>query len=181
VENHARVPSARHHPTDIHRRQQRKKKRNKLRARIAAAPSTATPVHHDSTLAAWLSSWLEQFDGIAIGIFDLNLSASGTGLHVIAKRHAGVLERVDLRRQIRDAEDHSIPSARLLGFAAGQRARARCSRPTEQQPEISERYARKSGKLLMFQSEAEMVGVEGRGPRDICHLVTDAVQTEDAS
>ncbi len=31
--------SASHHPTDIHRRRQRKKKRNKLRARIAAAPA----------------------------------------------------------------------------------------------------------------------------------------------
>jgi hypothetical protein len=28
--------SASHHPTDIHRRQQRKKKRNKLHARISA-------------------------------------------------------------------------------------------------------------------------------------------------
>jgi hypothetical protein len=33
----------------------------------------------------------------------------------------------------------------------------------------------------MFQSEAEMVRVEGGGPRDICHLVTHAVQTEDAN
>lgn len=32
--------SASHHPTDIHLRQHRKKKRNKLRARIAAAPPT---------------------------------------------------------------------------------------------------------------------------------------------
>jgi hypothetical protein len=32
--------SASHRPTDIHRRQQRTKKRNKLRARIAAAPAT---------------------------------------------------------------------------------------------------------------------------------------------
>jgi hypothetical protein len=31
--------SASHHPTDIHRRQQRRKKRNKLRARIAATPA----------------------------------------------------------------------------------------------------------------------------------------------
>jgi hypothetical protein len=31
--------SASHHPTDMHRRQQRRKKRNKLRARIAAAPA----------------------------------------------------------------------------------------------------------------------------------------------
>jgi hypothetical protein len=33
----------------------------------------------------------------------------------------------------------------------------------------------------MFQSEAEVVDVEGGGPRDICHLVTDAVKTEDVS
>jgi len=32
--------SASHHPTDIHLRQHRAKKRNKLRARIAAAPPT---------------------------------------------------------------------------------------------------------------------------------------------
>jgi hypothetical protein len=32
--------SASHHPTDIHLRQHRAKKRNKLRARIAAAPAT---------------------------------------------------------------------------------------------------------------------------------------------
>jgi hypothetical protein len=32
--------SASHRPTDIHLRQQRKKKRNKLRARIAAAPAS---------------------------------------------------------------------------------------------------------------------------------------------
>ena len=31
--------SASHHPTDIHLRQHRLKKRNKLRARIAAAPA----------------------------------------------------------------------------------------------------------------------------------------------
>ena len=32
--------SASHHPTDIHLRQHRAKKRNKLRARIAAAPAS---------------------------------------------------------------------------------------------------------------------------------------------
>jgi hypothetical protein len=35
--------SASHHPTDIHLRQHRRKKRNKLRARIAAAPAVARP------------------------------------------------------------------------------------------------------------------------------------------
>jgi hypothetical protein len=32
--------SASHHPTDVHLRQHRAKKRDKLRARIAAAPAT---------------------------------------------------------------------------------------------------------------------------------------------
>jgi hypothetical protein len=34
------IMSASHHPTDIHLRQHRSKKRDKLRARIAAAPAT---------------------------------------------------------------------------------------------------------------------------------------------
>jgi hypothetical protein len=34
------IMSASHHPTDIHLRQHRAKKRDKLRARIAAAPTT---------------------------------------------------------------------------------------------------------------------------------------------
>jgi hypothetical protein len=34
------IMSASHHPTDIHLRQHRAKKRNKLRAQIAAAPAT---------------------------------------------------------------------------------------------------------------------------------------------
>jgi hypothetical protein len=34
------IMSASHHPTDIHLRQHRAKKRKKLRARIAAAPAT---------------------------------------------------------------------------------------------------------------------------------------------
>jgi hypothetical protein len=34
------IMSASHHPTDMHLRQHRLKKRNKLRARIAAAPAT---------------------------------------------------------------------------------------------------------------------------------------------
>ena len=35
--------SASHHPTDVHLRQHRVKKRNKLRARLAAAPAVARP------------------------------------------------------------------------------------------------------------------------------------------
>jgi len=127
-----------------------------------------------------LLSWLEELDWIPVGIFYLDLAAAGTSLHLIAKLHPRVLQRVDLRPQIRHAQDDSIPSARLLGFAAGHRTRSRCSWPTEQQHAISERHTRKRGKLLMFQPEAEMVRVEGRRPRDIRQLIAHAVYAEDA-
>src|SRR5437867_386862 len=96
------------------------------------------PGFPSSEMTSSLLSWLEELDWIAVGIFDLDLSAEGTSLHLIAKLPPRVLQRVDLGRQIRHAQDHSIPSARLLGFAAGHRARSRCSRPTEQQHQIFE-------------------------------------------
>jgi hypothetical protein len=62
-------------------------------------------------------SRLEELDWIPVWILQLDLSAAGPGLHLIAKPHPRVLQRVNLRRQIRHAQDHSIPSARLLGFS----------------------------------------------------------------
>ena len=41
--------------------------------------------------------WLEQFDWIAVRIFDLYLPAARTDLHLVAKRDAGVSERGDAR------------------------------------------------------------------------------------
>src|SRR4030088_2739933 len=84
-----------------------------------------------------LLSRLEELDWIPVGIFYLDLSADRTGLHLIAKLHTRVLQRVAPRWQIRDAQNDSIPSARLLGIAAGHRTRSRCSWPAEQQHEIS--------------------------------------------
>jgi hypothetical protein len=52
--------SASHHPTDIHLRQLRKKKRNKLRARIAAAPA-----HSRASLEARLERTYSPFHVMA--------------------------------------------------------------------------------------------------------------------
>jgi hypothetical protein len=84
-----------------------------------------------------LWSGLEELDWIPVGIFHLDLTAAGTSLCLIAKPHPRVPQRVDLRGQIRHAQDHSIPSARVLGFAAWHRTGSRCSWPTEQQREIA--------------------------------------------
>src|SRR5918999_5313800 len=80
-------------------------------------------------------AWLEEFDRIAVGIFQLNLSPARPHFHLIAKRDAGVLQRLDLCREISHTQDDSIPAAGLLGLAARQRTRSRRSRPAEQQRE----------------------------------------------
>src|SRR5262245_23070110 len=66
-----------------------------------------------------LLSWLEELDWISVGIFYPDLSAKRTSLHLIAKLYSGILPRVDMRREVHYAQDHSIPSARPLGFPAG--------------------------------------------------------------
>jgi hypothetical protein len=78
--------------------------------------------HDQHECCAWFHSkslfnWLQKLDWIADGIFYPDLSADGTHLDLTAKRHSRVLRGVDLRRQVRHAQDHSIPPARLLGFA----------------------------------------------------------------
>src|SRR6187402_844481 len=113
-----------------------------------------------STIRFRLSSRLEELDRIPVRVFHLDLSAARTSLHLIAELHSRVLQRLDLSWKIGHPKDHSIPSPRILGFTSGHRTRSRCSWPTEQQREISERHTRKRGELLMFQLEAEMVRVE---------------------
>jgi len=48
--------SASHHPTDVHLRQHRAKKRNKLRARIAAAPAAGRAALEAKVLRTYSSS-----------------------------------------------------------------------------------------------------------------------------
>src|SRR5688572_11518011 len=125
-----------------------------------------------------LSSRFEELGRIPISIFQLDLSASRTDLHLIAKPHPDFLERVDPRSKIGHAQDHSIPPARLLGLTARHRTRSRCSRSTEQQYKPSERDTGECGELLMFQLEAEMVRVERDRPGDILHLIAHAVHAD---
>jgi hypothetical protein len=126
-----------------------------------------------------LSSWLEQLDRIAVGILHLNLAPTRTDLHLIAELHPSFRQRVDPREKIGDAQDHPIPSARLLRLTTGHGTRAGCSRPTEQQRERSERNAGECGQLLMFELEAEMVRVKSDSPGGSPHLIAHAVHAAD--
>jgi hypothetical protein len=58
---------------------------------------------------------------ISVGIFYLDLSATGTNFYLITKFHPRILQRLDLGGQIHHSQDRSIPSARLLGFATRHR------------------------------------------------------------
>ena len=69
-----------------------------------------------------LSSGLEQLDWISVGIFDLYLLAAWTDLHLIAETNACFRERRDERREVLDAQDHAVPSARFLRPPVGHRA-----------------------------------------------------------
>ena len=71
-----------------------------------------------------LLCWLEEFDRIAIRIFQLHLSAVRTNFHFVAEMEAGVLQPIDVGGEVRDAQHDSVPAARLLTLAVAQRARA---------------------------------------------------------
>src|SRR5262245_24756709 len=63
----------------------------------------------------WTSaSRLEELDGIPVRIFDLNLSTSRAGLHLVAEPKSRVLQFSDEPRQIGDLQDDPVPAAALL-------------------------------------------------------------------
>ena len=63
---------------------------------------------------AELPSRLEQFDRIAVWVFQLNLSAGWAHFHFIAEANFGIRQNLDERRQIRHPQDDPVPSARFL-------------------------------------------------------------------
>lgn len=60
---------------------------------------------------------LEQLDWVAVGIFNLNLSAAGTSLHLIATFHAGVFQNLDSRWQVRDSQHRPVAAVGRLASA----------------------------------------------------------------
>src|SRR5262245_34205811 len=85
-----------------------------------------------------LPGWLEQFDRVAVGIFNLDLSATGSRFHLVAEMDPGLLERGDAGWQVGNFQHHPIPSSRLLCLTSRHRSwdapgplRRICASPSE--------------------------------------------------
>src|SRR5262245_2149565 len=71
-----------------------------------------------------LSRGFEQFERVAVRIFDLNLSSAWTHFHVVSEGDAGSLQRGDAGREIGNAQHDTIPSAGFLTLTVRHRSRA---------------------------------------------------------
>jgi hypothetical protein len=123
--------------------------------------------------------WLEQLDGVAVGIVDLDLFSAGPRFHVVSETETGGFQGLDQRREILDAKHDSIPTAGLLLLSIGHRPRSGCVRAAEQQVRVTERNARKRGKLLMHEREAQVRRIKRNRASDVSYLVSDPMHTED--
>ena len=92
-----------------------------------------------------LSRRLEQLDRVPIWVLDLDLFATGPGLHLVAETDAGLLERRDAGRKIRHAKHHAVPTARLLSTTIGEGTRAGRAGPAQKNLERSETLANAGG------------------------------------
>ena len=70
-----------------------------------------------------LLSRLEQFDRIAVRIFQLDLFSAWTYFHLIAKMEPCLLQRLNLSRKIGHLKNYTVPAAGLLTAAIRHRAR----------------------------------------------------------
>jgi hypothetical protein len=70
----------------------------------------------------------EEFDRIAVGVFQLDLATERADLHLVAEAQSRLAKSSDERRKVDDLEHDSVPAAGLLRLAAGHRTRARSPR-----------------------------------------------------
>jgi hypothetical protein len=103
------------------------------------------PVAECDASGSRLSGWLEQLDGIAIGILDLDLLAARTGLHVVPDVEAGLLQGLDECWQIRHPKHDTIPSAGFLLLTVRHRPGSRGLWAAQQNLRVAERDAGKRG------------------------------------
>src|SRR5688500_2216282 len=141
-----------------------------------AAPGGPPPRFVIASVASVpLSSGLEELDGIAVGIFDLDLFAPGTALHLVPKAMSGFFQRLNERREIADPQHDPVRSARLLLLTVRQRPGARGLWAAQQNLRVAERHTRERGQLLVLERETKIVRIERNGASHVLHLIADAV------
>src|SRR5258705_8373705 len=97
------------------------------RSRTSPDKGCSPQVGCDSSMA----SRLEQLNRIAVGIFNLNLFATGADLDFISKTQTRLFQLRNARRQILDLKEHTVPSAGLLLTAIAHWSRPRCPRTAQ--------------------------------------------------
>src|SRR5438552_1690101 len=110
---------------------------------------------------------LEQFDGIPVRIFDLDLASGRSCLQVVPEGQAYLLQLVDECGKILDPQHQSIPTAGLLRLSARHRSRPGRFGTAQQKIRVSKRQRREGGKMLVLQCEAKMRRVERDRARHI--------------
>jgi len=75
-------------------------------------PDPMTPMVTTSAdrLSSGTRCRLEQFEGIPVRMFNLDLPSSWTNLHLVTKGHSGVLEGGDARGKVDHPQHHAVPT-----------------------------------------------------------------------
>jgi hypothetical protein len=107
-----------------------------------------------------LMGGLEQFDDVAGGIFEQDLRASNANEDIVAERQSSRLQPINFCCEVGHRQKNAIPTARDGTAAIGHGTRTRAGRAAQQQPEVpsGDRSERWGG--VLFNNEAEILGVE---------------------
>src|SRR5262249_46243988 len=103
------------------------------------------------------ASRLEQLDGIAIRIFNLNLFPARALLHFISEAKACRFKLSNAPAQIIHLKQHAVPVAGLLMPAIGHWPGPRCAWAAQDQLEAVNRYLAERRQVLHVQLEAQRV------------------------
>src|SRR6266545_4511339 len=93
-------------------------------------PATAARREDDPPVSGTPGS-LVKLDRISVWVLDLDLAPPRADLDLVPEAHAGLPQRLDVRIEIVDVEEESVPAAGLLLPPVGQRAGAGAARAAQ--------------------------------------------------
>src|SRR5690606_12587367 len=131
------------------------------------------PTVKERSRSKLLGGRLVKLDGVAIGIFDLNLLTPGTYLHVVSKSDSRGLQGSHAASDAVDVEHDAVPAPWFLSSAVGHGPGTRATRSTQQQVEVAARNGRKNIAGSLGQLKTEMLGVKRDGTLDVVHVIAN--------
>src|SRR5262249_6402557 len=126
-----------------------------------------------SALTQSAAARLKELDEIAGRVLQQDLRSARPGHDVVAELDAGGAQPRDLRRNIVDNEVNAVPATGTRPLAIGHRSPGRTFRPTQQEPQRTQRDIGESRRGVGEEHEAKVFGVpRNRGVHVVDH-VTD--------